>query len=163
MKHFLFIFSALFIILGIPALFFSDWSAVFNNGGVDAVTGASLDVPDTPSGNFYVFLNKTYHSDLEEWQNFFEEKPVGVIFEDISCQVLAGDAAGIQLAERYLARLAENQMKLSAGNPTLLASKIESGKFDVAIVSKEIAEIFSLEKVFSNDGILVIPIQETAG
>ncbi len=160
MRHLLFTLTLLFLILGIPALFFADWSGVFNNG-VDAVTGASLEVPDSPSGNFYVFMNKAHRNGtLDEWRNFFTEQPVGVIFEDISCQVLTGDVSGKQLAERYQARLAENQMKLRAeSNSLLLSAKIENNYFDVSIVSQEIAEALNLDRVFKSDDILVIEIQ----
>lgn len=160
MDHLLFSLTLLFLILGTPAVFFADWGPVLNSG-VDAVTGASLEVPDSPSGNFYVLMNKAYrHGTLPEWQDFFTEQPVGVIFEDISCQVLAGDVTGKQLAERYQARLAENQMKLRPEpNSLLLSAKIENGFFDVSIVSQEIADALNLNKVFKSDDILVIPIQ----
>lgn len=159
MRHVLFIFFWLFIILGIPGIFIADWSPVFS-GGIDAVTGASLEIPDSPSGNYYVLMNKAYrHGTLSEWQDFFTEKPVGVIFEDVSCRVLAADVTGKQLAERYQARLAENQMKLRTEmNSLLFAGKIENGYFDVTIVSSEAADACKLEQVFDNDDILVIPI-----
>lgn len=160
MKHLLFSVLLIFCILGIPVVFFADWRAVLHSG-VDAVTGASLEVPDSPSGNFYVLMNKAYrHDTLEEWQDFFTEQPVGVIFEDIRCQVFAGDVTGKQLAERYQARLAENQMKLhSESNSLLLSAKIENRYFDVAIVSNEIADALNLEKVFQSNDILVIIVQ----
>ncbi len=159
MKHFFIIFISLFLIIGIPAVFFGDWSSVFNKGGVDAVSGASLDVPDSPSGNFYIFMNRARHHELSEWQDFFEERPVGVIFEDLSCQVLSADVTGVQLAERYQARLAENQMKLRPeSNSLLLSAKIENGFFDVVIVSKEISDACGLKQVFSNNDIMVISI-----
>ena len=159
MKHVLFTLTVLFI-LAIPALFIADWTPVFHNG-VDAVTGASLEVPDSPSGNFYILMNRKYRNGTEnEWKNFFTEKPVGVIFEDVSCQVLAADVTGKQLAERYQARLAENQMKLrSEPNSLLFSAKVENAYFDTAIASKEIAEACNITEVFQNPDILVIPIQ----
>ena len=161
MKHLLFTLTLLILILGIPAVFFADWSSVFQDS-MDAVTGASLEIPDSPSGKFYVFMNKSCrHGTLPEWQDFFTEQPVGVIFEDISCQVLAADVSGKQLADRYQARLAENQMKLHPeSNSLLLSAKIENGYFDVAIVSEEIAEALNLDQVFKSDDILVIKIQD---
>ncbi len=159
MKHIFFIFISLFLIIGIPAVFFGDWSSVFSNGGVDAVSGASLDVPDSPSGDFYIFMNRARHHELAEWRDFFEERPVGVIFEDLSCRVLAADVTGVQLAERYQARLAENQMKLRPeSNRLLFAAKTENGYFDVVIVSKEISDACGLEKVFSDKDIMVISV-----
>ena len=159
MKHVLFTLTALFI-LAIPGLFIADWTPVFHNG-VDAVTGASLEIPDSPSGNFYVLMNKKYrHGTEKDWEDFFTEKPVGVIFEDISCQVLTADVTGKQLAERYQARLAENQMKLRPEpNSLLFSAKVENAYFDVAIISKEIAEVCSITDIFQNSDILVIPIQ----
>jgi len=161
MKHILFVLLSLFLLLGIPALFWGDWSAVFPGGdGVDAVSGASLDVPDQPSGNFYIFMNTKYrHETLSEWRDFFEERPVGVIFEDISCLVPAFDAAGIQLAERYQARLAENQMSFRTEETTLLTSKIEAGVFDVVILSREAAEALKLQKVFTDGSVMTVLIE----
>ena len=164
MKHILFTLAALFI-LAIPGLFIADWTPVFHNG-VDAITGASLEIPDSPSGNFYILMNKKYrHGTEKEWQDFFTEKPVGVIFEDISCQVLAADVTGKQLAERYQARLAENQMKLRPEpNSLLFSAKVEYAYFDVTIVTKEIAEACNITEVFQNPDILVISVQsETEG
>ena len=160
-RHVIFILLSLFVILGIPALFFADWNrAYFINDEVDAISGASLDVPDQPSGVYFVFVNKIYHpKTLEEWQKFFEEKPVDVIMEDISCQVLNSDSSGFELAQRYQARLAENQMKLKTEDATLVASKIENACFDVAIVSKDFSDIFSLEKVFTDPDVQTIMIE----
>lgn len=161
MKHFFFTLILLFVLLGIPALLWGDWSAVLPRGNsVDAVSGASLDVPDQPSGNFYIFMNTAYrHETLSEWRDFFEERPVGVIFEDISCLVPSFDAAGIQLAERYQARLAENQMSFRTEETALLTSKIEAGIFDVVILSREAAEALKLQKVFSDSTIMTVVIE----
>ncbi|MBQ6505667.1 MAG: hypothetical protein IJI57_17305 [Flexilinea sp.] len=159
--HIIFVLLSLFVILGIPSLFHADWSrAYFLNDEVDAISGATLDVPDQPSGVYYVFVNKNYHSKtLEEWQNFFEEKPVDVIMEDISCQVLNSDSSGFELAQRYQARLAENQMKLKTEDAALVASKIENAFFDVAIISKDFSDIFALENVFTDPNVRTITIE----
>ena len=126
--------------------------------GTDAVSGASFTVPDQPSGEFVVILNRSRHSALEDWTSFFSEQEVGVIMEDLSCATVAGDAAGLQLAQRYQARLAENQMTLRRENGLLLVSKAEHGRYDVIILSKETADAFDYSAVCGDAGALVLTV-----
>lgn len=140
-KHVVIVLAALFVCLGIPGLCYFDGF----QGGADAVSSASMELPDQPSGDFLVLLNTEKHgASLDDWDAFFHEREVGVIFEDLSCLTMAGDVTGEQLAERYMARLAENQMTITSENPTLVASRAEAGAFDVVIVSKEMAEAMQL-------------------
>ncbi len=107
----------------------------------DAVTGASLAIPDEPSGEYYILINRDMHRDtLEAWKAFFRDEDFAVIFEDVRCIVAAGDENARQLADRYMAQLPENQMTVRAENPVLLASKCEAGRIDIAIFSKEAAD-----------------------
>jgi len=113
---------------------------------VDAVSSASLQLPEQPSGAFYVLLKTSLHTDtLDDWRQFFTGESLPVIFEDIRCAVAEGDASGVQLAERFQAQLPENQMRLRTENPTLLVSKIEAGRLDVAVLSREMAEALKLQ------------------
>ena len=148
---------ALLVCLGLPALIY------LPRGGVDAVSSASLEVPDQPSGEFVVILNRGRHAAaLDEWSDFFLEREVGVIMEDLSCMTAAGDVAGLQLARRYQARLAENQMTLRSENGVLVASRAENGLFDVIILSKEMADAFDYSSVYARPDALVLTVEGAA-
>ncbi len=133
---------ALFLLVGLPIM------THFRPGSAqktDAVSSASLVLPNQPSGDFIVLINTEAHADaLDAWSSFFRGEDLAVIFDDIRCITAEGDAAGQQMAERYLAQLPENQMKLRSENPTLLASKAEAGYIDVAIFSREMADALKL-------------------
>jgi hypothetical protein len=159
-RHAAVILAALFVILGIPALLYTDVGTFFGGTRSDAVSGASLDLPDQPSGEFLVLVNRTKHPDtLSAWTDFFSEQPVDVIMEDISCITLDGDAAGIQLARRYQARLAENQMTIRQEDPVLTASRGEWGLFDIIILSREMADGYRFDTVYANPEVAVIEVK----
>jgi len=114
---------------------------------IDAVSSASVKLPDAPSGDFLVLINSDLHRDtLESWKSFFGDEEYDVIFDDINCIAARGDAAGIQFAKRALALLPENQMSLRTEDPTLLASKAEAGYIDVVIMSREMADAMRLKR-----------------
>ena len=159
LKHLGIIAVALFLCLGLPSLFYLDLGAL-GGDAVDAVSGASLALPDQPSGEFVVLINTRRHpATLDEWSDFFREQPVGVIMEDITCTSADGDAAGIQMAERCQARLAENQMKLRRENGLLVVSRAENGLFDVIILSKEMTDAFDYSAVLERDDVAVITVE----
>lgn len=147
-SHVLIIASALFLILGLPGILHAKGLAAAFGEKTDAVSSASLNIPDKPSGEYLVYINKENHRDtLQEWSAFFREEPVGVIFEDITCTVADSDAAGIEMAERYMARLAGNQMKIRREESALAASKLQWGKCDIFIVSSEMADVLHTETI----------------
>ena len=152
--------ASLLVFLGIPSFYYAkDLQALYGGGDTDAVAGASLEIPDQPSGEYVVLLNRERHEKaLQEWTDFFQEKPVGVIFEDLECITAAGDASGRQMAERYQARLAENQMTLREENSLLAASKAQWGVCDVMVFSKEMADALQLDTVYDNPELCVIPV-----
>ena len=159
-RHIAFVLAALFVTLGLPALLLFDVGAMISGVEADSVSGASLDLPDQPSGEFLVLVNRTKHPDtLSAWTDFFSEQPVEVIMEDISCITLDGDAAGKQLARRYQARLAENQMSIRQEDPVLTASRGEWGLFDVIILSREMADGYRFETVYSSPEVAVIAVK----
>ncbi len=158
LKHIAVVFSALFLCLFLPGWFLTDGGKLFS-GGVDAVSSASMDLPDQPSGQYVVIVNRDRHpSSMEDWTAFFEEREVGVIMEDISCLAAAADADGIQLAERYQARLAENQMTLTRENSLLVVSRAENGLYDVVILSKEMADSLNFDAVYARPEAAVLRI-----
>ena len=118
---------------------------IFHSGKVDAVSSASIELPDQPSGSFLVLMKTSLHEDsLNDWDDFFNDRDFAVIFEDIDCLVASKDESAKQLAERFRAQLPENQMKVRSEDPTLLVSKAEAGYIDVAIFSKEMADALAL-------------------
>ena len=157
--HIVVVLVSLFVLLGVPALFYSDAIGA-RLSGVDAVSGATVEVPDQPSGEFAVLINIEKHPDtLEQWRDFFTEKPVDVIFEDIDCLVVDGDAAAKQLAQRYQSRLAENQMSVRSENGMLTVSKAQWGEFDVIILSKEMAQAYNYDTVYNSGDVTLITVK----
>lgn len=161
LKHIGIVLLGLLTCLVLPGLFYVDVGAALS--GVDAVSGASMELPDQPSGEFVIILNRDRHPlTLDEWTAFFEERPVGVILEDLSCLAAASDPTGVQLAQRYMVRLAENQMKLNAENSLLVVSRAENGLYDVIVLSKEMADALDLSAVYARDDALCITITGVA-
>ena len=160
LKHIGIVVLGLFLCLGLPGLALGDLGAVFSDG-VDAVSSASLELPEQPSGEYVVIVNRDRHPlTLEEWTRFFREETVGVIMEDISCLTAASDPTGIQLAQRYQARLAENQMRLRAEDGLLVVSRAENGLYDVIVLSREAAEAVDFSAVYARADAAVITIGE---
>ena len=159
-RHLLIIITSLFLFLGIPAIANRGLlRSVFGGNSVDALTGATLELPDQPGGEYLVLINKARHTDtLQEWTDFFQEKPVPVIFEDIACITLAADTGGQELAQRYQARLAENQMTVTSEAPLLAMSKAQWGVFDVMVLSEEMADACSAETVRRNPDVAFVPV-----
>lgn len=159
-KHVALTAAALFLTLGLPALLLVDWSALHGDGSSDGVSGASLVLPEQPSGEFVVLINEKLHPDtMEDWTRFFTNQPVEVIMEDISCMVVAGDQSGEQLADRYQARLAEHQMTIRRENPIMAASKADCGRFDVMILSREIAEGYRFSTALDDQDVSLISVK----
>ena len=154
--------AAVLLCIILPGYFFTDLPARIA-GGADAVSSASMEIPDQPSGSYLVLIRSDLHEDtLGEWTDFFTEKPVGVIMEDLHCFVDQADAAGQEMADRYRLRLAENQMTVMKENGTLLVSKAENGLFDVIVVSKEIADLQDYDKAMSRDDVTVVKVESAA-
>ena len=159
-RHILVVTAGTAVLLGVPFLT-SDYFKELVNGDADAVSGASV-VIDKPSGKYDVIINLDKHTDsenLELWRSFFKGEEVSFIFEDIKCTASQNDAGGIQLAENYMTRLPENQMTFSTEDPTLMLSKAEHGKFDVIVISEEIADIYKASTLYDMDNIEVIQVK----
>lgn len=133
--------AAFILCIALPAWLFTDVPDRLA-GGADAVSGASVEIPDQPSGTCLILIRNDLHAGtIGEWTDFFSEKPVGVIMEDLHCFVDQADPTGQEMARRYMLRLAENQMTVTRENGTLLVSKAENGLFDVIVLSKEMADL----------------------
>ena len=157
LKHIGIVLIGLVLCIVLPGLFYVDVGAWLS--GVDAVSGASMFLPDQPSGEFIVILNAHRHpTSIDEWTAFFREEEVGVIMEDISCLAARSDPTGVQLAQRYMARLAENQMTLTEENSLLVVSRAEEGLYDVVVLSAEMAQALDLSAVYARPEAVVITV-----
>ena len=158
--HFGVVLALLFVTLGVPALAYGVPERLFGAEAPDAVSRASMELPEQPSGNFVILLNADRHrGTAEDWAIFFSGGETDVIMDDVACMTAEGDAAGIQLAERFQARLAENQMTVRQVNGTLLASRADAGVYDVAIVSAEMADALRLSTACGREGTVAITVQ----
>lgn len=158
-RHLLVIILLMVITIGLPVYATGYPQRVLS--GVDAVSAATV-ILDQPSGAYVVLLNRERHTDEEKlatWVDFFGGKEIGFLFEDISCVVAVGDAAGLELAKSFQSRLPENQMSLRTEDATLLLSKVEYGKFDVVLMSKEAFEAYRAENLLEIDGVEVVEME----
>mgnify|MGYP007070019743 CR=1 FL=1 len=145
-----------FLLIGVPVLRYCDIKV---SGNYDAVSSASVVLPDSPSGEFLIFINKDYHEDTyAQWEDFFTGENMSVIFDDVSCLVPKSDKTGIEFANRYMAILPENQMSVRMEDSTLIASKITEGYLDIVIMSEEMADILKTDDTSVPDNIVVIKV-----
>lgn len=159
LRHIAVIGAMLAVTLGIPASQSRKLKTLVTDGP-DAIASATVEI-DQPSGEYYVLINRDRRTDeesLEFWRTFFSGGSVGFIFEDIVCSVASGDAAGLQLAQSFQSRLPENQMKIKTEDSILLFSKADHEKFDVLIVSAEIAKAYNAYSAFGSDSVEVISL-----
>lgn len=148
--------TAVFLLVGIPAAFILDQT---QDKAPDAVSGASVKLPDKPSGDYILLLNRSLHEEsFNDWVAFFRDGEMNVIFDDINCIAAQSDVDALKMADRLIAQLPENQMQLRTENPTLLVSKAENGCIDAALFSKEMAEALKL-KTKTNESIVCIIIK----
>ncbi len=142
-RHILVTVISLAVILGVP-YFTSDHFKRLVSGSTDDVASASVKI-DQPSGEYCVFINSASHLDkeaLDLWISYFRDGNTDVItlFEDIECSVAEGDPTGLAMAQSYQSGLAQNQMTIKEEDPTLMLSKADNGKFDIMIMSAELAD-----------------------
>ena len=147
-SHVIIIVSALFLIIGVPLLCNAEYVSRFIAGEADAVSSATLNEQEKPSGDYYVLINRQLHPDtIGEWEAFFSGDDVDLIFEDIDCLAIDTDISGLKYADYCKARLPENQMDITPENSMLAMSKLQWGKCDVFIISTEAADKYHLETV----------------
>ena len=129
--------------------------------GADAVSSASV-VIEKPSGNYIVLINRDRHSesDMPAWREFFSGGDFSIIFDDITCVTLDGDAGALILARSFMSRLPENQMTVKSGEAVITLSKADNGRFDVLIVSDEAAEKFGISSVYCDKNVEIIRVND---
>lgn len=141
------------VLLGIPLGLFGNMAKItaYAQGQVDAVSGATA-ILDEPSGHFTVLINSNLHTDAEvlgDWETFLAGKDAPLIMEDVSCVAAEGDAAGIELAAQLQSRLPANQMKVAVEQGVLVVSKVEAGRFDIVVMSDEVAANLGAQTLYS--------------
>lgn len=147
---------AAFLLVGLPGLYILVQRA---ENRPDTVSSASVKIPDKPSGEYVLLLNRSLHKEsFDDWVVFFSDGELNVIFDDVNCLASESDTDALKMADRLIARLPENQMKLRTENPVLLVSKVENGCIDTAIFSKEMADEMKL-RTDSDDNIACIIIK----
>lgn len=142
LKHILFIIAGVVILLVIPFWCCGGLQPLFSSEP-DAQSSATM-VLEKPSGRYYILINKDLRKDeetLRDWVTFFGGGEILYIFEDIGCSVADGDEAGLRLAQSFRSILPENQMQITSDDPFLLASRVDHGLYDVAVISKEYADM----------------------
>ena len=152
--------AVVLVVLGIPFTALGGMQ-IISNGAADAVSSATGYVfdPNDVSGEYVVFINNRYHQEtIDIWADFFQGKNIPVVLDDISCLVCSNDAPARDYAEICQARLPENQMKIKNENALLLLSKGEYGKFDIIILSKELADNFNAESIGSHNEITTVTV-----
>ena len=92
--------------------------------------------------------------------DFFEGKEISYLFEDITCMVAKGDALGLEAAQSLQSRLPENQMIIQEVDPTLMLSKAEHGRYDVIILSREMADMFAAETVSEQEDAVDVTLKQ---
>ena len=147
-RHIIIIAAGLFLILGVPFILNAEKIGRLIKEKTDAVSSATMVVPEKPSGEYYVLINKELHKDtLGKWLDFFEGEAADGLFEDIVCTALDSDEEGLKTADHYMSRLPENQMSIRPENAMLAMSKLQWGKCDIFIISAEAAGMYHLETV----------------
>ncbi len=154
--HIIITLALIILTVGVPSAYI-----LTRSGGkmTDAVSGASMKLPEKTSGEYLILVNRSLHEDtIDEWTAFFRDEKMDVIFDDINCIAPRGDGNAIKTAERLRAQLPENQMRLRSEDATLLASKAENGCIDAAIFSKEFADELKL-KADAHENVVCIKIR----
>ncbi len=156
-KHAAVLTVGIILLLGLPLLKVKN---VFSGASTDAVSSASV-IIEQPSGNYIVLIEKDIHSDekkLEAWVDFFSGGDFTYLFEDIVCSVSSSDPGATNMAKSFQSRLPENQMRIQMEDATLLTSRIEYGKYDVVILSEEMAEKSGIDAEKCKENAMVIHI-----
>lgn len=149
------ILAALLVLLVLPYLHQPSFRLFLEGKKTDTVSSATV-LLDAPGGNFYILLNPKLHTDQkkrEQWVDFFQGKDVSFIFEDLSCSVARADSAAVDMAKSFQSRLPQNQMKLLLEDTAMLRSRVQAGKYDVVLVSKEFCDAAMNQKQWK--GILI--------
>ena len=151
----------LVLVLGIPFTALGGITKI-SSDPADAVSAATDELVDPAelSGEFVVFINTERHPDTaDRWDAFFRGEDVPVIMDDISCLVCKGDGTALERAQLCQARLPANQMKVSTEDPVLVLSKGDYGKFDIILLSKELADRYGASSIGGSETVLTVDVK----
>ena len=157
LKHLIIKITGLAVIFGIPIYIYL-FPLVFRSGNTDAISGATMISSEAVSGEYVILINSDMHKKkgtTEDWAAFFKGES-SLIFDDISCLVATGDNSGNEFADICKARLPENQMTITKINGLMMVSKADHSKFDVIVMSREFAEVFSVYNRKMPDNIRIV-------
>ena len=160
MKHIAVCLAGVLLLAVVPFALAGGFAKI--SGEPDAVSSASV-VIEKPSGSYTVLINRDRHkseSDLAAWHKFFSGGEFEIIFDDIECVTLGGDTGALTLAQSFMSRLPENQMKVTSGDAVLTLSKAENGRFDMMIVSAEAAEKYGVLDIYDGKNVDVIAVED---
>lgn len=155
-RHIFLCAAGVILLLVVPFLFTDGFARAVN--GTDAVSSASV-IVEAPSGSFTVLINRERHknaADMQAWTEYFSGGDFTIIFDDIECVTLTGDTAALGMAESFMSRLPENQMKVRTDDPVLVLSKAEYGRFDMLLLSDEAAARYGITDILTDSDTEVI-------
>lgn len=145
--------AVLAVVLAVPFAALGGLS-LLGGDGADAVSGATSYAfdPSDVSGEYVVFINNSRHQETADiWEAFFKGENIPVVLDDISCLICNGDTLAADYAAICQARLPENQMTVKSDSSLLVLSKGEYGRFDIIILSKELAEAYGAQTIGGSD------------
>lgn len=140
--HIVTVAALLVAFLVVPAWWAGAGADVLLAGDKDLVVSQTT-TQEAPSGSFTILINHDRHKDDEayaRWLDFLAGGDVPLIMEDASCFACYGDTAGIEMACSLAARLPAGQMKVRTEDGALVLSKAEVGRFDIIVMSDEVAK-----------------------
>ena len=149
------------LVLGIPFVAMGGVSKIGSDplDAVSAATDVAFD-PEDLSGEYVVYINEERHPDTGEvWSDFFRGEEVPVILDDISCLVCNTDPEALEYAKICQARLPANQMKIGTDETIMILSKGDAGKFDIILLSKEVAQQYSAESIGKNEFVRTVEVK----
>lgn len=119
----------------------------------DTVSSATT-IIEQPSGAYVVLINRDKHPSAENlavWESFFSGEEIDYLFEDITCLVALEDSVGLELAASMQSRLPENQMKIEQEEAFIMLSKIDYGRYDVMLFSRDFYDLLGMDSSFLSD------------
>lgn len=158
LSHIACIGALLLAFFGVPCWLGGVNVAALLPGAADLVSSATT-IQEAPSGHYTIFVNTDLHTDaevLELWKHFLAGEDVPLIMEDVTCVTATGDAAGIEMAQSLASRLPANQMRVYTEDGVLVMSKAEVGRFDIMVLSDEMAKSLDTSKLEANPRVEVV-------
>jgi hypothetical protein len=123
------------------------------------LVSSATQVTDAPSDSFTILINKNLHTDptiYGRWLDLLSGRDTGLITEDATASVLAGDESGLMMAQSLASRLPARQLTVCEENPVIGISKAREGVFDILVMSDEMAESVRADELYRFDWVGVV-------